>query len=87
MTEPEFFLNENMENEFEKCWKKYSLDDRGFKIAELIKPFYFSLYDKYGNLYYYFDGVNFLYTDNLIIFDQLLTTKYIYCFGERKLIF
>ena len=83
-SEPDYFLNENMEKEFEKCGKKYSLDDIGFKLAEPNKPFYFSLSDKYGSVYYYFDGANFLYTDTLIIFDQLLTTKYIYGFGERN---
>ena len=83
-SEPEFFLNENMEKEFENIGKKLTLDDIGFTLAEINKPFYFSIKDKNGNIYYYFDGANFLYTDTLIIFDQLLTTGYIYGFGERN---
>ena len=83
-SEPDFFLNENMEQEFEKCGKKSTLDDIGFKLSKINEPFYFSLKDKNGNIYYHFDGANFLYTDTLIIFDQLLTTKYIYGFGERN---
>ena len=73
-----------MEKEFENCGKKYTLDKIGFKISKENEPFYFNLKDKYGNIYYHFDGANFLYTDTLIIFDQLLTTKYIYGFGERN---
>ena len=83
-SEPDFFLNENMENEFENIGKKLTLDDIGFTLPEINKPFYFYIKDKNGNIYYYFDGANFLYTDTLIIFDQLLTTGYIYGFGERN---
>ena len=83
-SEPEYFLNENMDKEFEKCGKKLTLDNIGFKLADVNKPFYFNLNDEFGNTYYHFDGANFLYTDTLIIFDQLLTTKYIYGFGERN---
>ena len=83
-SEPDFFLNENMEEEFERCGKKYSLDDIGFSLSNVNEPFYFNLKDKDGNTYYHFDGCNFLYTDTLIIFDQLLTSKYIYGFGERN---
>ena len=83
-SEPEFYLNEDMEKEFENIGKKLTLDDIGFTLPEINKPFYFSIKDKDGNIYYYFDGSNFLYTDTLIIFDQLLTTGYIYGFGERN---
>ena len=83
-SEPEFFLNENMEQEFEQIGKKLNLDDIGFTLPKVNEPFYFSLKDKSGNIYYHFDGANFLYTDTLIIFDQLLTTGYIYGFGERN---
>ena len=45
----------------------------------------FKLKDKKSNEdFYNFDGSNFLYSDTLIMFDQLLTTKYIYGFGERN---
>ena len=83
-SEPDFFLNERMEEEFEKCGKKLTLDDIGFTLSRINEPFYFNLKDKFGNIYYHFDGSNFLYTDTLIIFDQLLTSKYIYGFGERN---
>ena len=83
-SEPEYFLNEKMEEEFEKCGKKLTLDDIGFSIGKINEPFYFYLKDKNGSIYYHFDGANFLYTDTLIIFDQLLTTQYIYGFGERN---
>jgi hypothetical protein len=83
-SEPDFFLNENMEEEFENCGKKYNLDDIGFSLSKVNEPFYFNLKDKNGNIYYHFDGCNFLYSDTLIIFDQLLTSKYIYGFGERN---
>ena len=83
-SEPEFFLNENMEEEFKKCGKKFTLNDIGFSLPNINEPFYFNLGDKNGNIYYHFDGANFLYTDTLIIFDQLLTSKYIYGFGERN---
>ena len=83
-SEPDFFLNENMDQEFEKCGKKFTLDDIGFTLSKINEPFYFNLKDKNGNIYYHFDGANFLYTDTLIIFDQLLTTRYIYGFGERN---
>ena len=63
---------------------QYSLDDIGFSLSKVNEPFYFNLKDKSGNIYYHFDGCNFLYTDTLIIFDQLLTSKYIYGFGERN---
>ena len=83
-SEPEFFLNERKEEEFEKCGKKLTLNDIGFTLSRINEPFFFNLKDKNGNIYYHFDGSNFLYTDTLIIFDQLLTSKYIYGFGERN---
>ena len=83
-SEPDFFLNENMDEEFKKCGKKLTLEDIGFTLSKENEPFYFNLKDKNGDIYYHFDGANFLYTDTLIIFDQLLTTKYIYGFGERN---
>ena len=83
-SEPEYYLNENMEKEFETFGKNLTLDDIGFSLPEINKPFSFSLKDNKGDIYYYFDGANFLYTDTLIIFEQLLTTKYIYGFGERN---
>ena len=83
-SEPEYYLNENMEKEFENIGKRLTLDDIGFSLPKINDPFYFSLKDKNGNIYYHFDGANFLYTDTLIIFDQLLTTRYIYGFGERN---
>ena len=83
-SEPEYYLNENMEKEFEQIGKKLNLDDIGFSLPKVNEPFYFNLKDKSGNIYYHFDGANFLYTDTLIIFDQLLTTGYIYGFGERN---
>ena len=63
-----------------------NLDNFGFELDENIdKPFSFKLKDLKNNEYLYaFDGANFLYTDTLIMFDQLLTTKYIYGFGERN---
>ena len=73
-----------MDQEFEKCGKRLTLDDIGFTLSKINEPFHFNLKDKNGNIYYHFDGANFLYTDTLIIFDQLLTTKYIYGFGERN---
>ena len=56
-----------MDKEFEKCGKKLTLDNIGFKLADVNKPFYFNLNDEFGNTYYHFDGANFLYTDTLII--------------------
>ena len=63
-----------------------NLDNFGFEFDEKKdKPFSFKLKDiKNGEYIYVFDGANFLYTDTLIMFDQLLTTKYIYGFGERN---
>ena len=63
-----------------------NLDYFGFELDKgNNKPFSFKLKDKKSNEYIYaFDGANFLYTDTLIMFDQLLTTKYIYGFGERN---
>ena len=60
--------------------------DMGFELNGLInEPFGFKLKDqKTKENIYYFDGGNFLYSDTLIMFDQLLTTKYIYGFGERN---
>ena len=63
-----------------------NLDNFGFEFDEKKDtPFSFKLKDiKNGEYIYVFDGANFLYTDTLIMFDQLLTTKYIYGFGERN---
>ena len=63
-----------------------NLEHFGFELdGEKGKPFSFKLKDKNRNEYIYvFDGCNFLYTDTLIMFDQLLTSKYIYGFGERN---
>ena len=63
-----------------------NLDNFGFEIEGGInKPFKFNLKNiKNKEILYYFDGANFLYTDTLIMFDQLLTSKYIYGFGERN---
>ena len=84
-SEPEYYLNENMDSEFEQCGKNYNLDNIGFKISNINEPFSFILYDKdTKEIYYAFDDINFLYTDTLISFQQLLTTKYIYGFGERN---
>ena len=83
-SEPEFYLNEDMDQEFNKVGKKLTLENIGFTVSKINEPFYFSIKDSNGNIYYYFDGANFLYTDTLIIFDQLLTTGYIYGFGERN---
>ena len=63
-----------------------NLDYFGFELdGQINKPFGFKLkYKKNNDYIYYFDGANFLYTDTLIMFDQLLTTKNIYGFGERN---
>ena len=63
-----------------------TLSHFGFELdGGVAKPFSFRLKDKNSNEYIYiFDGANFLYTDTLIMFDQLLTSKYIYGFGERN---
>ena len=63
-----------------------NLDYFGFELdGQINKPFGFKLKDKKTHEYIYcFDGANFLYTDTLIMFDQLLTTKNIYGFGERN---
>ena len=65
---------------------KFNLDNFGFELEGGInKPFNFVLKDKESKEYLYaFDGANFVFTDTLIMFDQLLTTKYIYGFGERN---
>ena len=64
----------------------FNLDDIGFELTGLInEPFSFKLKEqKTKEDIYFFDGANFLYSDTLIMFDQLLTTKYIYGFGERN---
>ncbi len=63
-----------------------NLEQFGFELdGGINKPFGFKLKDKINDEYIYcFDGANFLYTDTLIIFDQLLTSKNIYGFGERN---
>ena len=63
-----------------------NLNDIGFSLTgEINQPFGFKLSDrKTKEDIYYFDGANFLYSDTLIMFDQLLTSKYIYGFGERN---
>ena len=65
---------------------KINLDSFGFELEGGIdQPFSFKLKDKKTNEYLYiFDGGNFLYSDTLIIFDQLITSKYVYGFGERN---
>ena len=63
-----------------------NLDKIGFELnGKENEPFGFKLKDKKTKEEIYnFDGSNFLYSDTLIMFDQLLTTKYIYGFGERN---
>ena len=38
----------------ENIGKKLTLDDIGFSLPEINKPFYFSIKDEKGNIYYYF---------------------------------
>ena len=86
LIDEEFKLNILKEKEKNINRNKFNLDDIGFEINGLInEPFSFKLKDKKTKEdIYYFDGANFLYSDTLIMFDQLLTTKYIYGFGERN---
>ena len=86
LLDPEFKLNLLKEKESNIDNNLFNLDDMGFELNGLInEPFGFKLKDqKTKENIYYFDGGNFLYSDTLIMFDQLLTTKYIYGFGERN---
>jgi alpha-glucosidase (family GH31 glycosyl hydrolase) len=63
-----------------------NLDKLGFVLdSDINQPFSFILRNPKNNEdFYIFDGANFLYTNTLIMFDQLLTSKYIYGFGERN---
>lgn len=87
LIDPEFKINLIKKRKKEEKEGKIgvNLDNLGFEFEEKIdKPFSFKLKDIKSNEYIYvFDGANFLFTDTLIMFDQLLTTKYIYGFGER----
>ena len=84
LIDEEFKLN--LIKEKEKNPNLINLDEIGFELnGNINKPFGFKLKDKKSNEdFYNFDGSNFLYSDTLIMFDQLLTTKYIYGFGERN---
>ena len=86
LLDEEFKLNILNEKTKNNDNNKFNLDNFGFEINGLInEPFSFKLKDKKTKEdIYIFDGANFLYTDTLIMFDQLLTTKYIYGFGERN---
>ena len=86
LIDPEFKLNLIKEKEKNINENKFNLDDLGFELnGGITDPFSFKLKDpKTKEDIYYFDGKNFLYSDTLIMFDQLLTTKYIYGFGERN---
>ena len=81
-----FKINLIKEKAKEEGKSENNLDNFGFELEGGVdQPFSFKLKDKKTKEYLYiFDGANFLYTDTLIIFDQLLTSKYIYGFGERN---
>ena len=74
------------EKERNNAYYLTNLNDIGFKLnGDINQPFRFKILDtKTKEEIYYFDGENFLYSDTLIMFDQLLTSKYIYGFGERN---
>ena len=88
LIDSEFKLN--LLKEKEKNSNLNNLDKIGFVLNGGINdPFGFKLKlkdqkTKLNEEVYNFDGSNFLYSDTLIMFDQLLTTKYIYGFGERN---
>ena len=84
LIDEEFKLN--LIKEKERNPNLINLDEIGFELnGNINEPFGFKLKDKKSNEdFYNFDGSNFLYSDTLIMFDQLLTTKYIYGFGERN---
>ena len=84
LIDSEFKLN--LLKEKEKNLNSINLDDIGFELnGNINEPFGFKLKDKKTNEEMYnFDGTNFLYSNTLIMFDQILTTKYIYGFGERN---
>ena len=84
LIDSEFKLN--LLKEKEKNLNSINLDDIGFELnGNKNEPFGFKLKDKKTNEEMYnFDGINFLYSNTLIMFDQILTTKYIYGFGERN---
>ena len=86
LIDTEFKLNLIKQKEKNINENKFNLDDLGFELnGGITDPFSFKLRDpKTKEDIYYFDGKNFLYSDTLIMFDQLLTTKYIYGFGERN---
>ena len=87
LIDPEFKLNLIKEKEKNKERNIiFNLDNIGFKLnGDINDPFGFTIKDQRSNEdIYSFDGSNFLYSDTLIMFDQLLTTKYIYGFGERN---
>ena len=82
----ERFINEMKKKKFNKkqAGKKY-FKNFGFKSTKIGEPFSFTLRNKNTKKKYYkFNGPNFLFTDTLIMFDQLLTSKNIYGFGERN---
>ena len=88
LIDSEFKLN--LLKEKEKNTYLNNLDKIGFVLnGGINEPFGFKLKlkdskTKKNEEIYNFDGSNFLYSDTLIMFDQLLTTKYIYGFGERN---
>ena len=86
LIDTEFKLNLIKQKEKNINENKFNLDNLGFELnGGITDPFSFKLRDpKTKEDIYYFDGKNFLYSDTLIMFDQLLTTKYIYGFGERN---
>ena len=53
-SEPEHYLNEDMDQEFNKVGKKLTLENIGFTVSKINVPFYFSIKDYNGYNYYYF---------------------------------
>jgi alpha-glucosidase (family GH31 glycosyl hydrolase) len=86
LIDPEFKINLLKEKKKNGGKLEANLDSLGFELgAGIDEPFSFKIKDRKSEEYIYgFDGANFLYTDTLIMFDQLLTSKYIYGFGERN---
>ena len=86
LIDPEFKINLLKEKKKNGGKSEANLDSLGFELeAGIDQPFSFNIKDRKSKEYIYrFDGANFLFTDTLIMFDQLLTSKYIYGFGERN---
>lgn len=73
--------NDDFTQRTSECVNFLNLQEYGLTFEK--SPFSFSL--NYDNITYYtWKGGQFLYSDTLIVFEALLTTDYIFGFGERN---